>query len=540
MSDRDVSVVSAVATQLGDRNVTIDARDDELLTVDGATESLSAGESTTVGDGEIFRTQDRYIVVYPGADGEVDDGDTRMEVTVVGDRLDVIVEPNRTAVDSMAGLLGSPNGNPADDIARADGTTLSRPLAFEELYGQFRDDWRVTDETTLFDYENGNGPATYYDPTYPSEPVTVDDLGDEALAEATTVAQNAGLEPGTAAYRDAVIDYALTEDRSFVTSATRTTSETDVTVDGTASETTLTAPDTTLEASEIVTGEQPLTATVDAAHPELSNVTFLVSNGTAIVAEQSIDETRSSEQTVTWNGTDVADGAYVAGVVATSESGVRNVTTEQFFVDTTAPSVGVGTNDTTVAFNYSDAVSGINASSITVEADGADVTGAAAIGTERATYDVSDLAPGESTTVEIRVVDNAGLVTTESVTVTADTDAETGGSDVSFDDDGGSDGVVPYQPDTPTTTTPETTDGPTGPTSPTAGENGTETTEQPPETPGQSPTETVTESPTPSVETPNQPAEEPGKETTTASGPGFTLLLALIALVAAGLLARRE
>jgi hypothetical protein len=148
VADRDVSVVSAVATQLADQSVTIDARDSQMLTVDGTAQSLSVGESLAVGDGEIFRTQNRYTVVYPGADGDIDDGDTRMEVTIVDNRLDVVVEPNQSAVDSMSGLLGSPNGNAADDIARADGSTLSRPLSFEELYGQFRSRARRRFSTT--------------------------------------------------------------------------------------------------------------------------------------------------------------------------------------------------------------------------------------------------------------------------------------------------------------------------------------------------------------------------------------------------------
>ncbi|TKX42825.1 VWD domain-containing protein [Halorubrum sp. ARQ200] len=457
VASRDVSVISAVATQLNGTTVTIDARDEQMLTVDGTSQSLETGESLTVGDGEIFRTPEKYIVVYPGEDGEVDDGDSRLEATVAGNRLDVVVKPNRTAVDSMTGLLGSPDGNPNNDLMRADGTTLSTQPSFEALYGQYREDYRVTAENSLFDYDAGESAAGFYDPNYPSEQVTVDDLPADDREAAIEAATNAGLDPGTAHFRDAVIDYALTEDRSFITSASRAADETEVTTDATSTDIALTAPELTVEndSERVVTEERPLDVTVAASHPDPDNVRVIVANGTEIVFEENVSGTFDSEQTVSWDttadGEAVEDGAYTLGVIATSETGVRNVTTRGLLVDNTAPSVTLETNDTslnasadnaTITFSYNDTISGVATGSVTVLEDGTEVTESAQINASSTRYELTGLEPGKSRTVEIRVADEAGLVTNQTVTVTVATgdDDNSGGDTVTGGGGGGGGG----------------------------------------------------------------------------------------------------
>ncbi|WP_181861785.1 VWD domain-containing protein [Haloplanus salinus] len=439
VAGRDVSVISAVATEINGTEITIDARDQQTLTVDGTARSLETGDSLTVEDGEIFRTPDRYVVVYPGEDNKVDDGDSRLEVTVVDNRLDVVVKPNRTAVDSMRGLLGSPDGNTSNDIALADGTALSTSPSFEALYGQYREDYRVTAENSLFDYDDGESAAAFYDADYPSERVTVNDLPDDDRREAIDAALNAGLEPGTASFRDAVIDYALTGDRSYIESASRAARQTEVTVDATPSETPLTAPELTVGAEQLATEEQPLTVSVTASHPDPNNATVVISNGTDVVFEQDVTGAFESERTVSWDttvdGEPVDDGVYTLGVVATSESGVRNVTTRGVLVDNTAPSVTLETTETdlnasvdnaTFTFSYNDTISGVDPESVTVLEDGTDVTGSAQINASSASYELTGLEPGENRTVEVRVADEAGQTANRTVTISV---ATAGGDD---------------------------------------------------------------------------------------------------------------
>ena len=457
VADRDVSVISAVATELNGTTVTLDARDEQMLTVNGTERSLETGESLAVGDGEIFRTPEKYIVVYPGADDEVDDGDSRLEATVAYDRLDVVVKPNRTAVDSMTGLLGSPDSNPGNDLALTNGTTLSTSPSFDEVYGPFREDYRVTAENSLFDYDDGESAAGFYDPNYPSEQVTVDDLPADDREAAIDAATNAGLEPGTAEFRDAVLDYALTEDPSYLASASMAADETEVTTDATSTEIALTAPELTveIESEQVVTEEQPLDITVAATHPDSDDVRVIVANGTETVFEENVSDAFDSEQTVSWDttadGETVEDGAYTLGVIATSETGVRNVTTRGLLVDNTAPSVTVETNDTsinasadnaTITFGYNDTISGVATESVTVLEGGTEVTGSAQINASATRYELTGLEPGESRTVEIRVADEAGLVTNQTVTVTVATgdDDDSGGDTVTGGGGGGGGG----------------------------------------------------------------------------------------------------
>ena len=125
-----------------------------------------------------------------------------------------------TLAGRLEGLLGDGDGDPANDIARADGTVLERPLAFEDLYGGYRDDWRVdTEGDSLFTYDAGETLAGFYDPAKPGSLTTIDDFDPADLASAQQAADAAGLTPGTLNYDNAVLDFLLTNDEGFIDSA---------------------------------------------------------------------------------------------------------------------------------------------------------------------------------------------------------------------------------------------------------------------------------------------------------------------------------
>ncbi|WP_430450540.1 calcium-binding protein [Rhodophyticola sp.] len=124
---------------------------------------------------------------------------------------------------TLEGLLGDGNGDTANDVARADGTPLARPFTFAELYGAYRDDWRVDSAgESLFTYDGGESLAGFYDAAFPGALINLDTLDPATRAAAEQAAQDAGLVPGTAAYDNAVLDFALTNDASFLTSALQT------------------------------------------------------------------------------------------------------------------------------------------------------------------------------------------------------------------------------------------------------------------------------------------------------------------------------
>ncbi len=228
----NLTINSAVATRVGGASVMVDATRGQPLLIDGAPTAIDDFTAIQLGNGIVGRAGNTYTVVYPGADGIANDGDERMIATVIGGRVDIRIELAGDRAGGFEGLLGNANGNPADDIALANGQPLPRPLQFGALYGDYLDDWRVggaglqalaegevgplADTESLFSYEPGQGPDDFYVPDSVERVVTLADLPLETRQAAEQAATDAGLEPGTFNFNAAVLDFATTEDRSFL------------------------------------------------------------------------------------------------------------------------------------------------------------------------------------------------------------------------------------------------------------------------------------------------------------------------------------
>jgi Ca2+-binding RTX toxin-like protein len=219
----NVSVNESISTNLDGVAVMIDAADATPLHIGGTATALDDGASIAVGNGRVFRNGDTYAIAYPGSDGVVNDGDSQVLVRVQDGRMDLDVRLNAELLGTLEGLLGDGDGNAANDVALADGTVLARPFTFADLYGTYRDDWRVdTEAESLFTYDAGESLAGFYDPAMPGALVTLETLDPDVRETAEAAAQAAGLSPGTSAYDNAVLDFALTGDTSFLTSALNT------------------------------------------------------------------------------------------------------------------------------------------------------------------------------------------------------------------------------------------------------------------------------------------------------------------------------
>ena len=216
-----VSVTAAVAARLSDGTaVEIDAQSDAPLTVGGTARALADGAALMVGDDVVARQGDSYTILFAGADGVVGAGDGRVTVELRGDRVDLDIRLDAGLAGRLEGLLGDGDGDPANDVARADGTVLARPFDYADLYGGFRDDWRVAEASdSLFAYGPGGGPDDAYIPGFPADLVTLAGLDEGTRAAAEAAAEAAGLAPGTANFENAVLDFALTGDRSFIASS---------------------------------------------------------------------------------------------------------------------------------------------------------------------------------------------------------------------------------------------------------------------------------------------------------------------------------
>ncbi len=216
----NVSVSSAVATNLGGVAVMVDAQDAIPLQIDGVATTINNFSSIGVGNDRIFREDNTYTIVYAGTDGIVNAGDSRLVVDVFSNRVDIDVRLNTDMAGDLEGLFGDGDGNPVNDIALADGTVLDRPLAFDVLYGQYRDDWRVSDiADSLFTYDGGESLDGFYLPAYPGALMTLDDLDPAVRASAEQAVLNAGLSRGTINFNNAVLDFALTGDSSYIVSS---------------------------------------------------------------------------------------------------------------------------------------------------------------------------------------------------------------------------------------------------------------------------------------------------------------------------------
>jgi hypothetical protein len=119
----------------------------------------------------------------------------------------------------MAGIAGNADGDGgANDFRTRDGRLLASPPDFDALYKDFAESWRVTPETTLFDYAPGESTETFTNRDMPVEPVTLEDLGPAERARAESVCREAGLRSGPA-LEECLFDYALTGDEVFIQSA---------------------------------------------------------------------------------------------------------------------------------------------------------------------------------------------------------------------------------------------------------------------------------------------------------------------------------
>ncbi len=206
-----VSVITQLGTKLGNRRVTLDLERDDPLWIDGAASGLREGDgSLEVGPGRIYLNDGVYTIVY--GSGE------QLKVSLFETNLNVQVFLNDTrAAGSVEGLLGNLDGDASNDL-QVDGVALLLPVDFDLLYGDFADEWRVTNRTSLLDYGEGEGTRDYTDRAFPGVAVTIDDLPEELVTWATEQAQAAGITD-PAALNAAILDFALTGDLNFVSAS---------------------------------------------------------------------------------------------------------------------------------------------------------------------------------------------------------------------------------------------------------------------------------------------------------------------------------
>lgn len=242
--DPRATVASAVATEVEGQVVVIDSEgvsfeegrptvsrgvfDDgsgPTITIDNEVITLTDGGEVNIGNSRLYRRGSEYTIVYAGDDGVVNDGDEQLSLNYFRpgtiNIVDVFLDDGSKG--QVQGLLGNLNDDPADDIALPDGTIFSeRPLNFTDIYGDFREAWRVkTIDESLFRFnyqfysgiegvDLDEGPNIFFNPNFPVTKVDFTDLTPEEQERGVQAALAAGYDPADVfEFESAAFDFAV-------------------------------------------------------------------------------------------------------------------------------------------------------------------------------------------------------------------------------------------------------------------------------------------------------------------------------------------
>jgi len=175
-----VSVNTAVAMRVADRRIAVygdPANSDRLVVmVDGAIVDPMAGP-VTVNDAVITHVDAKFA----GYEVRFADG-TR--VSLAGQLeygINLVINPSDRIRDGVVGLMGPIPPASMGVPALPDGTVLTLQIGRddynEKLYGIFEDSWRVSADTSLFDYTDAKTTESYINPDFPA-PERVQTLAD--------------------------------------------------------------------------------------------------------------------------------------------------------------------------------------------------------------------------------------------------------------------------------------------------------------------------------------------------------------------------
>jgi hypothetical protein len=120
----------------------------------------------------------------------------------------------------LRGLLGSADGNPANDLTTRDGTVIdpNDPAIATKVYDPFGASWRITQAESLFDYAPGQSTATFTKPDFPHGPATIDALDATARGKAAAACRAMGVS-GEPTLTDCILDVGITGDTSYAASS---------------------------------------------------------------------------------------------------------------------------------------------------------------------------------------------------------------------------------------------------------------------------------------------------------------------------------
>ena len=167
-TDGRMSIDTAIAAQVGSHRVGVYLTGSGLEAhVDGSLVDLSTGPRDLGGGGRISAYQNGYEIDFP-------DGTMMWTLSVGQWGINTQVRPSTGLRTGGSGLLGPVIPGYLGVPSLPDGTRLPAATDIQQrstiIYGQFADAWRVTDATSLFDYDAGKSTASYTIRPYPTDP----------------------------------------------------------------------------------------------------------------------------------------------------------------------------------------------------------------------------------------------------------------------------------------------------------------------------------------------------------------------------------
>lgn len=217
--DRTISIVTATAIQVGGQRFVVSTGGKGLITSLDGRRLLEADfdDELEVGGASLLRRGSTFRLETP--EGHV------VKIFARSIAMDVWVEPAPSSAGTWEGILGDFDGDRSNDQRSRDGSPLPFSVELEDLRG-FADEWRVSDEESLFDYESGEDTETFTDRSFPDIPISIGSLPADVRHRAETVCREAGISQGRAL--DAcILDFAITGDISMIASAQATASVAD-------------------------------------------------------------------------------------------------------------------------------------------------------------------------------------------------------------------------------------------------------------------------------------------------------------------------
>ncbi|WP_461053248.1 VWD domain-containing protein [Spirosoma arcticum] len=194
-----VSVNTGVAVQTGSDVVCVYAPNQ--LYVNRQAVPLTFTDYALANGGSLRYQRNRLTI--KNANGDV------VEVQLLGADLDYFITPAKNRKGKLSGILGNYDGNPQNDIAKADGQVLRND--YSALYPAFADSWRIKDTESLFFYDAGKNTNSYTDKAFPRSEVQ---LTAAQSADAERICRQAGVTD-PAALQGCIVDVALTGNRGF-------------------------------------------------------------------------------------------------------------------------------------------------------------------------------------------------------------------------------------------------------------------------------------------------------------------------------------